>query len=167
LLIVLYYEKEMQLVSKRTLIGGAGVGLVIFGWEHVARINGCRFKPSVGLAKCQYYAECGWTEMGKLVACISSFYNLINIGELGETAKDLVNPTIGLTTSFMEFFTGYSEFIKQNYGKNRFMTIMGTATIVVLLSGIYYKNRHQISNIIPTRAFIESYLVNARRLIKK
>src|SRR5947209_10658882 len=82
------------------------VGLV--AWEHGARVSHSAWRPSVGLNRMGNEAIVFFTNVGKLLAKISSFYTWINLDELWQTLQDLFGPLIRLFSSPIYTFKGYA-----------------------------------------------------------
>ena len=96
-----------MLTTLQISVGVAAALVGVVSWEHVCRINGILFKPSVGIRWAARVCGRFWNWMGKALAIASSF--LTYLEGLGETIADLARPTIDLGTSFVHLVYGFAE----------------------------------------------------------
>ena len=83
---------------------------VLFLWEHIARQRKSNIRPSVGLTKVANFASNWFYKLGRLLARISSFYTLIELKELQQTAHDLLEPAVRLIASPAQTLFGYCNY---------------------------------------------------------
>ncbi len=110
--------------------------LSIFIWEHVARTSGSQFKPSVGITFVSETSKSMFYKIGVFLSKISSFLTYIKLGELFQTAHDLLKPTFELLGSPLQTLEGYWE-TALTY-KYPIIVALGSVTLVGLLYCLWY-----------------------------
>lgn len=122
-----------NLVIAGTIVGGP---VFAFLWEYIAKTRGSDAKPSVILGKIKKGSENFFSHCGSLVARLSSFFTYINYARLAETARELIQPTIGIIVSPFYSLKGYWERMETyTYPKS---ILLGTITILGSLGLVYY-----------------------------
>jgi len=114
----------------------ASAPIVAFIWEYIAKTRESNVKPSVVLRKIKSGCENFFSHCGSLVARFSSFFTYIDYHRLSETARELVEPSVGIIVSPFQGFRGYWERMKTyTYPK---AILLGTVTILGSIGMIYY-----------------------------
>jgi hypothetical protein len=145
---------QMSTLSKSCF--GLGACLAVIAWEHVGRKNQSEKKPSVIIRWFADMSAKGFKKLGIEVARFSSFYNIIDIKDVGETVSAVTSPTVALILSPFSCLIGYFD-QAQKY-KHFTLVLIGSGTIVtMLLFGNRYLNINNLywtkfSNIGPQKA---------------
>ena len=73
----------------------------LFAWQHIGRINGWNLKPSYFLNLLAFYSEQLWTQVGRALAFIGSYYHYLYFyaQELVISLYELVNPLLHFIAS--------------------------------------------------------------------
>jgi len=103
------------MIAILTLFGSVGFVslLVLFVWEHTAKLHGNRNRPSTYLAYFTQQVEECYAELGRQCAKIGFAFDVLyrNLWPLIETATDLGLHMLALMCSPLAFFNGYYEVI--------------------------------------------------------
>jgi hypothetical protein len=119
----------MKLSNLISLICITTFGLI--AWEHGARISHLEWRPSVGLTYLANQSIKFFTQIGKILATISSFYTWINLDEFYQTLQDLFDPTIRLLSSPVYTIKGYlSVIVDYQYP---ILIVLGSMTLCAFL----------------------------------
>jgi hypothetical protein len=121
--------------SKNSLIVGSSVtAVVLFTWEHYARVRGKDKKPSVAINYVADKAKTVFTKLGEGIATISSFYQYLHLDELCNTGYDLCRPVGATIISPYYTLVGY---YKKSENKLPIIAF-GTVTIVGVTGAVCY-----------------------------
>ena len=121
------------------------VSSIIFIYEHLARKQNIRYRPSTFFNFIAVYSIKFWNKLGKLFAIMSSFLTAIDIDELYKTYNDIVVPIVYTISSPMYFIYGYIEKCN-SYVRREWLVPLGSAFI--LLCAIYVCYRYAPINMI-------------------
>lgn len=119
----------MKFANVLWLFCSIAVGLIVL--EHGARVSHLEWRPSVGLTYLGDQAIVVFTNIGKLLANISSFYTWINLDELWRTIQDLFVPLVRLCSSPLYTIKGYLSVMVQY--KYPILIGLGSCTLVGLV----------------------------------
>lgn len=120
-------------------------------WEHAARINSWKYRPSAGLTAVADNAIIFWKLVGKSIAKISSFYNFLRIYELMTTIYDLVTPILKTIFSPIWMLKGYID--QSGAYDHRWLVGLGTVTILVLIGGgVWYRYPWIVNSIVAHKS---------------
>lgn len=108
---------------------------ILFLWEHIARLNNIKVRPSVGIDRLTTKSKIVFTEIGRMIAKISSFFTYIDITDLLDTLSILAYSLLELISSPLGIVKGYILVAFSYY--NPLTYILGSMTLVtIILSGI-------------------------------
>lgn len=86
------------------------IPIVVFAWEHIARINCIVLKPSYITNLVSEQIGHVMTFIGSKFAAFSSYFHYLRLGELGLTIRDLCLSGVTFVCSFFKFIKGYSAY---------------------------------------------------------
>lgn len=118
------------MTSNTALATGASVASILLIWEHMCRVRGIRYRPSVALHKTadQMASAARWT--GRQVARLSSFLlYLPDISGVLKTLGDLGDGVVSVVASPIEFFQGYAQAVRSLYNSSP-RIVIGSGVLV-------------------------------------
>jgi len=131
-----FFKKPNFHSSEMWFLFGFAFGL--FAWQHIGRIYAWNFRPSTFLNLWVSYSETLWTEIGRLLAFIGSYYHYLYFyaQELVISVYELVNPLLRFVASpcylIYGFLTTMATFAKPH------LVLFGTFLLVVSGLGTMY-----------------------------
>lgn len=85
-----------------------------FLWEHLARLYGCRIRPTTFINTIAAYVRPFMTHIGQWMAWISNYLRFLHVDEFVVTASDLTRSVTSLTASFFAWIKGYCSYADGN-----------------------------------------------------
>lgn len=126
---------NLPMLYKFGIFGAGFIG--VFAWEHIARKKKSDKKPSVMIAWSADNAKKLFTWIGGKFAWLSSFYNLIDMKDLKETANALIVPTWNLVTS--PFWSLHAYYKTTRANQHPWVVVFGSMTLgFAVFLGLHY-----------------------------
>lgn len=99
---------DYALLARRSGIVLGSCVVLIFTWQHMARTRGWKYRPSEIILSADAKVRWCFGKIGEFIARASNAA-LPDLGELGKTAEDLVEPTFRLLSAPLQIVIGYWE----------------------------------------------------------
>ena len=130
-----------------------GLFLGIFLWEYFTLDLETPLKPSFFLNKIADNLVDIFKNVGRFIAWISSFYELIEWQKMKLALIQILDPTFQIIISWTNIFVGYFEFVK-DYVYSLNLIFAGSITIGIIMVGIIVRFipvplRNMFWNILP------------------
>jgi hypothetical protein len=117
----------------------AGITFGTFAWEHAGRLNHWAYRPSIGLGHVATFAINRFTDLGRIIARLSSFLTYLHLEEMFETIGAVVTPAWKLIISPFYTITGYFSQIK--FYNHPYLVVVGSMSLV---AAVAFPFRHKI-----------------------
>ncbi|AYV77102.1 MAG: hypothetical protein Barrevirus12_11 [Barrevirus sp.] len=124
--------------SSNLFLVSSVVAFLIFCWQHIARKNGYKYKPSYILDTLTSYLIRLWTFLGKICVYLSSFYTWIDPNDIWATLKELFASVYHFLFSWTSFFQSYITNMK--FYDHSYLISFGSATIVAIIAFLVSNN---------------------------
>lgn len=132
--------------------------------EHICKKGEIEYRPSFFLNKAAEQSQLIFETLGNYVAYLSSFITLIDFSEIIKKIKDfcgvylntiweLFHPLIKIFGSFLYYFKGYDDVMKQY--KNYFLIPIGSLVILIVI--IYFTKKYKPDFYLRCKHFLNEF----------
>jgi len=118
----------------KSLVISISVFLIALAIEHNFRDTENIFKPSIVLGKVAEVFEDFFEQIGKFCAWVSSFLTIVNLDELLESLRRLVEPMLRISFSACYLCVGYFDYLLDM--KKPYLVLAGSLMILCIITGI-------------------------------
>lgn len=118
------------------IVLGTG-GACVFLWEHIARKNGVKWRPSVALRKLGEYSKTAFNWVGVQIAWFCSVFRYLELADLMESAQELVTSSWTLVSSPSAFFKGFYEYA-MSLAKHKWAPYVGLVAAMAATGAMFF-----------------------------